>query len=144
MSDFVRPLYCSPPGSSVHRIFPGKNAGVGCHFLLQGDLPEPGIEPMSPALTRFACFFRLAAPERSIRTHMLVARGEKHLDPRVLQVFVLFFCKVADISVVCSQKRPVWRFEVICGHHSAHCLTSYHYNQITFLSLNPVHSYIIV
>ena len=26
---------CSPPGSSVHRIFPGKNT-VGCRFLLRG------------------------------------------------------------------------------------------------------------
>ena len=25
---------CSPPGSSVHGIFPGKNTRVGCHFLL--------------------------------------------------------------------------------------------------------------
>ena len=29
---------------------PGKNAEVGCHFLLQGDLPIPEIEPESPAL----------------------------------------------------------------------------------------------
>ena len=29
---------------------PDKNTGVGCHFLLQGDLPDPGIEPRSPAL----------------------------------------------------------------------------------------------
>ena len=137
-------MYCSPPGSSVHGIFPGKNTGVGCHFLLQGDLPNPGIEPMSLALTRFACFFRLAAPERNIRTHLLVAGGEKHLDPRVLQVFVHFFCKVADIFAVCSQKPPVWRFGVMCGHHPAHFLTSYHYNQITFLSLNLIHSYTIV
>ena len=28
---------------------PGKNTGVGCHSLLQ-DLPDPGIEPRSPAL----------------------------------------------------------------------------------------------
>ena len=28
---------------------PGKNTGVGCHSLL-GDLPDPGIEPTSPAL----------------------------------------------------------------------------------------------
>ena len=27
--------------------FPGKNTGVGCHFLLQGIFPHPGIEPMS-------------------------------------------------------------------------------------------------
>ena len=33
---------------------PGKNTGVGCHFLLQGIFPtqgsNPGIEPGSPAL----------------------------------------------------------------------------------------------
>ena len=29
--------------------FPGKNTRVGCHFLLQGNLPDPGIEPVSPA-----------------------------------------------------------------------------------------------
>ena len=33
---------CSPPGSSVHGIFPGKNSGVGCHFLLQGIFPTQG------------------------------------------------------------------------------------------------------
>ena len=27
-------LDCSPPGFSVHRISPGKNTGVSCHFLL--------------------------------------------------------------------------------------------------------------
>ena len=39
------PIDCSLPWDS-----PGKNTGVGCHFLLQGDLPDPGIEPGSPAL----------------------------------------------------------------------------------------------
>ena len=29
---------------------PGKNTGVGCHVLLLRDLPNPGIEPRSPAL----------------------------------------------------------------------------------------------
>ena len=29
---------------------PGKNTGVGCHSLLQGNLPNPGIKPRSPAL----------------------------------------------------------------------------------------------
>ena len=29
-------MNCSLPGSSVHRDSPGKNTGVGCHFLLQG------------------------------------------------------------------------------------------------------------
>ena len=43
------PIDCSPPCSSVHGIFPGKNTGVGCHGLLQGNLPNPGIKPRSPA-----------------------------------------------------------------------------------------------
>ena len=30
------PMDCSPAGSSVHGDSPGKNTGVGCHFLLQG------------------------------------------------------------------------------------------------------------
>ena len=29
---------------------PGENTGGGCHFLLQGDPPDPGIEPAPPAL----------------------------------------------------------------------------------------------
>ena len=38
---------------TVHGIFPGKNTGVGCYFLLQRDLPNPEIAPpslASPAL----------------------------------------------------------------------------------------------
>ena len=34
--------------------FPGKNTGVGCHFLLQGNLPNPGIEPTSPLWDMFS------------------------------------------------------------------------------------------
>ena len=33
---FVTLWTVSPPGSSVHRDFPGKNTGVGCHALLHG------------------------------------------------------------------------------------------------------------
>ena len=44
------PMNCSPPGSSVHGDSPGKNAGVGCQALLQGNLPDPGVEPRSLVL----------------------------------------------------------------------------------------------
>ena len=30
--------------------FPVKNTEVGCHFPLQGNLPDPGIKPRSPTL----------------------------------------------------------------------------------------------
>ena len=33
---------CSLPGSSVHGDSPGKNSGMGCHALLQRNLPNPG------------------------------------------------------------------------------------------------------
>ena len=44
------PMDCSWPGSSVHGDSAGKNTGVSCHFLFQGNLPNPGIELRSPAL----------------------------------------------------------------------------------------------
>ena len=34
---------CGPPGSSVHGIL--QATGVGCHAVLQGVFPDPGIEP---------------------------------------------------------------------------------------------------
>ena len=36
MSDSYNPMDCILTDSFVHRIFPGKNLGVGCHFFLQG------------------------------------------------------------------------------------------------------------
>ena len=39
---------CSPPGSSVHVDSPGKNTGVDCRALLQGNLPNPVVNTVSP------------------------------------------------------------------------------------------------
>ena len=44
-----------PHGLGLTRLLhpwnsPGKNTGVGCHFLLQGIFRDPGIEPISLAL----------------------------------------------------------------------------------------------
>ena len=44
------PMDCSPPGSSVHGISQAKYWS-GLPFPSPRDLPNPGIEPMSPALT---------------------------------------------------------------------------------------------
>ena len=41
------PMDCSPPGSCVHEILQAKIPGVGCHALLWGDLPDPGMKPAS-------------------------------------------------------------------------------------------------
>ena len=45
MSDSLR-----PHGLYSTWSFPGQNTGVGSRSLLQGYLPNPGIEPRSPAL----------------------------------------------------------------------------------------------
>ena len=47
-------------------FFPGRNTGVGCHALLQGGLPDPGFElvsPVAPAST--GRIFSTARPGKS-------------------------------------------------------------------------------
>ena len=50
VSDSCNPIDYNLPGSSVRGITPGKNTGVGCHFLPQESNSHPGIKPRSPAL----------------------------------------------------------------------------------------------
>ena len=45
MSVSLQVLDHKPPGSSCPWDFPGKNTGVGCHFLLQGIFPIQGLNP---------------------------------------------------------------------------------------------------
>ena len=45
VSDFCDPVDYSLPGSSVHGDSPGKDTGVGCHFLLQWIVPTQGLNP---------------------------------------------------------------------------------------------------
>ena len=47
--DPLRPMDCSPPGSSVHGISQ-QEYWSGLPFPPPGDLPNPGIEPGSPVL----------------------------------------------------------------------------------------------
>ena len=69
------PMDSSPPGSFVHGDSPGKNTGVGCHFLLQGIFPNLGIEPsfsVTPALVDR--FFTTEPPRKSMYNtlHLLI------------------------------------------------------------------------
>ena len=49
VSDSCNPMDCSPPGSSVHGILQARIL-EWVAFPSPGDLPDPGIEPGSPAL----------------------------------------------------------------------------------------------
>ena len=42
------PMYYSPPGSSVHWDSSGKDTGVCCHALLQGNFPSQGLNAGLP------------------------------------------------------------------------------------------------
>ena len=44
------PMDCSPPGPAVCGIFPWQEYWSGLPFPSPEDLPDPGMEPRSPAL----------------------------------------------------------------------------------------------
>ena len=53
VSDSLQPDGLQPARLLCPRDSPGKDTRVGCHALLQGIVPKPGIEPaslLSPAL----------------------------------------------------------------------------------------------
>ena len=59
VSDSLQPPDYSPPGPWASL---GKNTGVGCYFLLQENLPDPGIEPTPPVSSALAGGFFIPAP----------------------------------------------------------------------------------
>ena len=61
----------SPLGSSVHGDSPGKNTGVACHFLLQMNLPDPGVEPMSLKSSALAGRFYTTSASWEALPHIL-------------------------------------------------------------------------
>ena len=60
-SDSLRPHGLQPAKLFSPWESPGKNTGVGCHFLLQGDLPDPGIMPVLQGIfpTQGSCLYLL-------------------------------------------------------------------------------------
>ena len=66
------PMDCSLPGSS--RDSPGKNTGVGCHFLLQGIFP---IQGLNPCLLHWQADFSPLSHQGSPLTEEGMATGER-------------------------------------------------------------------
>ena len=57
VSDFLWPLGCSPPGSSVHGIFQARILEWGRPFLLQGNPLDPGVKTQSPGSPALQTWF---------------------------------------------------------------------------------------
>ena len=79
---------CSLPGFSVLGILHGKNAGVGCHFLLQGIFPTQGLNPGLPCCRQM---FLPSEPGKSEHIHTTIYK----IDNKDLQHKELYsiFCK---------------------------------------------------
>ena len=60
------PMDCSPPGSSIHGIFQQEYWG-SLPFPSLGDLPDPGIEPMSLVVSCIAGRFFTTAPPTDLQ-----------------------------------------------------------------------------
>ena len=94
------PLDCSPPGSSVHGVFSGKNTGMGCHFLLQGIFLTQGSNPHLLHCRRFLyhsttretkafrtqCLCGLPHLENWIQTHLLGDQKAPHSVTALLAI----------------------------------------------------------
>ena len=69
---------CDPMDCSTRLLhpcnFPGKNTGVGCHFLLQGNLPNPGFKPS--CLYCRQLLYHLSHQERLLVFNILLADAQ--------------------------------------------------------------------
>ena len=75
------PMDHSPPHSSVHGISPGKNTGVGCHFLLQGIFSVQGLN-----LGLLHCrqiLYRLCHQGSGVITRSSLQEEEESATPRL-------------------------------------------------------------
>ena len=88
---------CRLPGSSVHGGFPGKNTGVGCHFLLQGIFLTQGS--VSPALQAdfsiYSIYFIFSSIYMSIPISQFTLPLSPSLKPYIWFLYPwLYFCYV--------------------------------------------------
>ena len=82
--------------------FPGKNSGGGCHFLLQRDLPNPGMEVASPALVgRLFTTEPLAKPT----VNNALVHIQKSLRVNILRVCII--CVLSHFSCVQTLCNPL-------------------------------------
>ena len=57
-------LSCSVVSIAPRLLYPGKNTGAGCHFLLQGIFSTQGSNPHLPSPTLAGGFFTIEPPEK--------------------------------------------------------------------------------
>ena len=73
VSDSLRPY--GPARFLCLWKFPGRNIGVGCHFLLQGIFSHPGIEPASLVSPALAGGYLISAPPGKPNNKIITMKG---------------------------------------------------------------------
>ena len=62
-----------PPRLPYPWSFPGQNTGVSCHFLLQGNFPNPGTKPvLFPSPAPAGGFFTTVSPGKPIVNNIVM------------------------------------------------------------------------
>ena len=76
---FCNSMNCRLPGSPVPKASPGKNAGVGCHALLQGLFPIWGLNPDLPYCRQILyCLSYKGSPTTAMVGIVIMKYGYKH------------------------------------------------------------------
>ena len=115
------PTDCSLSGSSVPGNSPGKKTEVGCHVLLPGDLPNPGIKPRSPALQADSLFTSHRRSSRILEwvTYPLsrgnfLSRNQTRVNCIAGRFFTSWaireFFTAEDITELYRVSRSIWHF----------------------------------
>ena len=98
----------SPPDSSI-LDFPGKNTRVGCHFLRQGILPDPGIKLMSLALA--GRFFTTEPPKKPTVEYYLAIKRSKIMPFATTWIDV----EIVILSEVSQTQKDKYILSLTCG-----------------------------
>ena len=90
------PMDCSPPRLLCLWNSPGKNTGVGCHFLLQGIFPTQGLNSCVSCIGRQVLYQmshqrspKLSYCRLRIRLHLVTKKIGRQLDLEEATPFIL-------------------------------------------------------
>ena len=97
------PRDCSPWGSSVHGDSPGKNTGVGSHFLLRGIFPTH--------VSYVSCISRQILYQYSINV-AFICTGK----PKKKKICDLLYCSTHSITMACN---PIHSIPGVCLYTAA-------------------------
>ena len=96
---------CSPPAALSMR-FSRQKSWSGLPFLSPGDLPDPGIKPMSLALA--GGFFTSQPPRLPLQLHVSTLKKKKIIY-RTGQVSILADPIIMNYNLVYSKNHKSWR-----------------------------------